>query len=141
MFYIAPILTPNLTVRNSYVMVNLKHQFIDLSTLRENTLGNVSIEKEIMLLFIDMIDDYVATLYKELPNKNWQALYEATHKIKPNIDMFGIHSLESTIIELETSFKYEKNLDTIEAPTNLVASTFKEVKKEIQLELNSMQDA
>ncbi|OYX22277.1 MAG: hypothetical protein B7Z06_11925 [Flavobacteriales bacterium 32-35-8] len=121
-------------------MVKTTHNFIDLTSLRENTFGNVPIEKEIMHLFIDMVDDYIAIIDKELPNKNWQELYDATHKIKPNISMFGIYSLESTIVELENSFRNEENLESIEQTTNVVLNTFKEVKKEILSELNSMEN-
>ena len=121
-------------------MVKTTYNYIDLNSLRENTFGNVPIEKEIMYLFIDMVDDYVAILDKELPNKNWQELYDATHKIKPNISMFGIYSLESTIVELENSFRNEENLERIEETANVVLSTFTEVKKEILSELNSMEN-
>ncbi|WP_100611009.1 Hpt domain-containing protein [Confluentibacter lentus] len=119
-------------------MVKTTYNYIDLTSLRENTFGNVPIEKEIMHLFIDMVDDYIAIIDKELPNKNWQELYDATHKIKPNISMFGIYSLESTIVELENSFRNEVNLESIEETVNVVLNTFKEVKKEILSELNSM---
>lgn len=121
-------------------MVKTTYNYIHLNSLRENTFGNVPLEREIMHLFIDMVDEYITILDKELPNKNWKELYDATHKIKPNIIMFGIYSLESTIVELENSFRNEVNLARIEETTNVVLSTFKEVKKEILSELNSTEN-
>jgi len=119
-------------------MIKSAYTYIDLNSLRENTYGNVPVEREIMRLFIDIIDEYLDILDKELPNKNWKELYDATHKIKPNISMFGIYSIESTIKEIETSFRNEVNLEGIEEATNGVKYIFKEVKKELQIELNSL---
>ncbi|PKQ43808.1 hypothetical protein CSW08_17625 [Confluentibacter flavum] len=121
-------------------MVKTTYKHIDLNSLRENTFGNIPIEREIMHLFIDMVEDYIAILDKELPNKNWQELYDATHKIKPNVSMFGIYSLESIIVELENSFRNEENLERIEETAYVVLCAFKEIKEEVQLELNSMQN-
>ncbi|WP_100613411.1 Hpt domain-containing protein [Confluentibacter citreus] len=121
-------------------MVKTTYKYIDLNSLRENTFGNVPIEREIMHLFIDMVDDYISVLDKELPNKNWNLLYDATHKIKPNISMFGIYSMESTIVELENSFRNEVNLETIEETAYGVLCAFKEIKKEVQIELNLMEN-
>lgn len=119
-------------------MIKSAYTYIDLNSLRENTYGNVPVEREIMRLFIDIIDEYLDILDKELPNKNWKELYDATHKIKPNISMFGIYSMESTIKEIETSFRNEVNLEGIEEVTEGVKCIFKEVKKELQIELNSL---
>ncbi|MGE5944996.1 MAG: Hpt domain-containing protein [Flavobacteriales bacterium] len=117
-------------------MIKSTYTYIDLNSLRENTYGNVPVERQIMHLFIDMVDEYITTLEKELPKKNWKELYDATHKIKPNISMFGIYSMESTIVEIETRFRKEENLEGIEETINEVKGVFKEVKKELQIELN-----
>lgn len=119
-------------------MVKLTHQYIDLNSLKENTFNDVSIMKEIMVLFLDIIDEYVEVLTNEIDNRNWEELYKATHKIKPNVNMFGISSLESTILELESNFKNEENLDNISETTRFVLSAFKDIRKEVELELKSM---
>lgn len=114
------------------------YKYINLKSLRDNTGGNLAIEIELMELFNDIIDEFIAALEKELPNKNWQKLYDATHKIKPNVTMFGIYNMESTMEELDNNFRYEENLETIDDLARTVIDAFKEIKKEIELELNSM---
>ncbi|MDD7884660.1 Hpt domain-containing protein [Flavivirga sp. 57AJ16] len=119
-------------------MVKSSYQYIDLNILKENTFGDTSIMKEIMELFLELMDEYVGVLNFQFPNKKWQVLYQATHKIKPNISMFGISKLESTILQLESNFKNEQNLNTSEALVNDCLAVFKEVKREVLTELKSM---
>ena len=52
--------------------------------------------------------------------------------------MFGITALESVILELESSFRNEQNLENIEDLVNLVVTTFNHVKVELQTELKLM---
>ncbi|GAA3633165.1 Hpt domain-containing protein [Flavivirga jejuensis] len=121
-------------------MIKSNNQYINLDVLKESTFDDASIIKEIMELFLEIIDEYVETLTYQFPNKNWDLLFKATHKIKPNINMFGISKLESTILELESNFKNEQNLDTTNTLVTYCFSVFKEVKREIQTELKSMND-
>jgi len=116
-------------------MNKVNNQYIDLDSIREETYGDVSILKQIMELFIEIIDEYVDVLNEELPNKNWQVLYDATHKIKPNINMFGISALETTILELESNFRKEENLENIAEHVYKVIMVLKEVRDEVQYEL------
>ena len=119
-------------------MIVSNHQYIDLQSLKENTFDDVSIMQEIMTLFIELIDEYFAVLNTELPNENWEALFKATHKIKPNISMFGISQLEPTILKLENNFRKEENLDTVNSLVEYTLTVFKEVRKEIITELKAM---
>ena len=120
------------------MIINPNYQYIDLQSLKENTFDDISIMKEIMELFLEIIDEYINTLNQELPNKNWDALFKAAHKIKPNINMFGIHKLESTTLQLEHNFKNEENLDTVDELVSSSINIFKQVKIEVQSELKSM---
>lgn len=119
-------------------MNNVNYQYIDLTSIKEDTYGDVSILKEIMGFFIEIIDEYIAVLNEEIPKKNWESLFKATHKIKPNISMFGISKLESIILELENNFRNETNLETVDELANYVLKILVEVKSEIELELESM---
>jgi len=116
-------------------MNKVNNQYIDLNSIREETYGDVSILKQIMELFIEIIDEYVVVLNEELPNKNWKLLHDATHKIKPNINMFGISVLETTILELESNFRKEENLENIAEHVYKVIMVLKEVRDEVQYEL------
>ena len=119
-------------------MIKSNYQYIDLDILKENTFDDASIIKEIMELFLELIDEYVDVLTFQFPIKKWDLLFKATHKIKPNISMFGISKLESTMLQLESNFKNEQNLDNTDVLVNECLTVFKEVKREIQTELKSM---
>jgi chemotaxis protein histidine kinase CheA len=119
-------------------VLNQHYQYINLHSLKENTFDNVSIQKEIMLLFLEIIDEYLLALREELPKQNWNKLYKATHKIKPNITMFGIEFLEPIILKLENNFRTEQNLDTVNTLTTTCVTIFKKVIVEIETELKLM---
>lgn len=116
----------------------MNYQYIDLQSLKEDTLGNAEIQREIMVMFLKLIEEYDDVLNSELPNKNWEALYSATHRIKPNIRMFGITKLEPVILELEDKLRKEENLGGIDELFHTVQIGFKEVKNELELEFKAM---
>jgi len=116
----------------------IQYNYIDLQSIKEDTFGDVEILRMITALFIEGIDEYIETLNNELSNQNWCELFKATHKIKPNISMFGITKLVSTILELESNFKNEQNLNDVDALVNYSIPIFNQVKIELQTELNLM---
>ncbi len=114
------------------------YRYIDLRQIKEDTFGDITILRMIIELFIEDIDAYVNVLEIEIKHQNWQVLFQATHKIKPNISMFGIDALVPVVLELEDNFKNEHNLDQIDAPVNTSITVLNIVKKELQTELKSM---
>ena len=114
------------------------YRYIDLRQIKEDTFGDITILRMIIDLFIEDIDAYVNVLEIEIKHQNWQVLFQATHKIKPNISMFGIDALVPVVLELEDNFKSEHNLDQIDAPVNTSINVLNNVKKELQTELKSM---
>ncbi|MCK5400147.1 MAG: Hpt domain-containing protein [Flavobacteriaceae bacterium] len=121
-------------------MQKLEYRYINLQKIEEDTFGDRTILKMIIELFIEGIDEFVGVLNKEMKNKNWQVLFQATHKIKPNLSMFGIKKLEPAIHQLENNFRNEQDLDNVEILVNSSISIFKQVKVELQTELKSMND-
>jgi len=94
--------------------------------------------KMVIELFIEGIDEFSCVLDEEMKNKNWHSLFQATHKIKPNISMFGITKLEPVILELENSFRLEQNLENIDGLVNSSIHIFKQVKDELHTELKAL---
>lgn len=121
-------------------MYEMNYQYINLQSIKEDTLGDTPILKEIMGVFIEFIDDYITVVNEQLKNKNWQALFQATHKIKPNIPMFGISSLENTFLQLDHNFRNEVNLETVDDLVDNAIFILNEVKKELLTELKLMND-
>jgi len=119
-------------------MNSTQYKYIDLQSIKDDTFGDVEILRMIIALFIEGIDEYVDILNNELPNQNWHELFKATHKIKPNISMFGITKLVPTILEMESNFKNEQNLDSVDALVSFSIPVFRQVKIELQTELKLM---
>ena len=119
-------------------MLKKDYTHISLQSFKEMTFDDTEIQKEIIEAFFEILNEYIIVLNTELPNKNWQSLFEATHKIKPNISMFGITKLESTILELESNFKNEENLDLVNSKAEYCLNILKEVKIELEIELISL---
>lgn len=116
-------------------MNNTAYKYINLTNLRENTFGDISIFTEIMEMFLVDIDVFLNLLNSEISKRNWPKLFQGTHKIKPNISMFGIFSLESSILKLENCFRKEEDLQEVDSLSRFVIYSLNEVKKEIQIEL------
>jgi Hpt domain len=114
---------------------NTAYKYINLTNLRENTFGDISIFTEIMEMFLVDIDVFLNLLNSEISKRNWPKLFQGTHKIKPNISMFGIFSLESSILKLENCFRKEEDLQEVDSLSRFVIYSLNEVKKEIQIEL------
>jgi len=119
-------------------MNNTTYKYIDLDQIKEYTFGDLPTLKMLLELFIQGIDEFVNDLNKEVNSQNLPELFQAAHKIKPNISMFGIDSLEDPILELESCFRNEENLHKVDALTEKVVQTLKEVKKEIHIELKTL---
>ncbi len=119
-------------------MHKTEYTHINLQAFKELTFEDLEIQKEIIEAFFEILEEYKTVLHSELPNKNWQALFKATHKIKPNINMFGITELESIMQELEDNFRNEENLDSLEPMVGYSLDILKQVKTELENELKTI---
>lgn len=85
-------------------------------------------------------EEFFGVVDKEFKNKNWKVLYEATHKIKPSIAMFGILEMELIIHLLSQKFRQEKHLDGIGEILDKCKEIFKHAKEELLIELKSLKN-
>ncbi len=113
---------------------------IDLKFLVEETQGESSILILLMESFLKDLEEFFELVDKEFQHKNWKALYEATHKIKPSITMFGISEMGPIIHLLTNKFRVEKELDDVESLLNTCKEIFKHVKEELLIELKSLKN-
>jgi len=113
---------------------------IDLKFLYEETQKESSILILLIESFLKDLEEFFEVVSKEFKNKNWMALYEATHKIKPSITMFGISEMEPIIHLLTRKFKEEKELDDVGTLLNSCKEIFKNVKEELLVELKTLKN-
>lgn len=121
-------------------MNNVNSRYIDLTPLKQDTLGNIEVYKMLIELFIVGIDEYIHTMNSEIKTNNWEALFQVAHKILPNIRMFGIKDLDPIIYELETDLRDRNNIENIHRNIDYSLDIFKHVKNELQTELKLIND-
>ena len=117
---------------------SIKH--IDLKFLYEETQRESSILILLIESFLKDLEEFFEVVGNEFKNKNWKALYEATHKIKPSITMFGISEMEPIIHLLTRKFKEEKELEDVGTLLNSCKQIFKNVKEELLVELKTLKN-
>jgi len=113
-------------------------EYIDLKFLREETMNESSLLALLIESFLNDIEEFLEVLDKGFKDKNWKILHEATHKIKPSINMFGISKLGPIILILVKKFREEKDLENIEAQINSCKEIIIHVKAELLTELKSL---
>lgn len=115
-------------------------KYIDLKFLYEETQGENSILILLIESFLKDFKEFFEVVNKEFKHKNWKALYEATHKIKPSISMFGISEMGPIIHVLAQKFREEKNLEDVGTLLNSCKEIFKHVNEELLIELKSLKN-
>ncbi|MGV8947559.1 MAG: PAS domain S-box protein [Lutibacter sp.] len=123
-----------------FIVKNEIKSYIDLEFLYEETQKESAILILLIESFLKDFEEFLTVIHKEFKKKNWQALFKATHKIKPSIAMFGISEMEPVIHLLTHKFKEEKGLEDVGELLNSCREIFKHVKEELLIELKSLKN-
>jgi PAS domain S-box-containing protein len=115
-------------------------KYINLKFLNEETQGESAILILLIESFLKDFEEFFEVVDKEFQHKNWKALYEATHKIKPSITMFGISDMELIIHLLSQKFREEKHLEDVEKILDKCKEIFKQVEEELLIELKLLKN-
>jgi len=115
-------------------------KYIDLNFLYEETQKESSILILLIESFLKDLEEFFEVVDNEFKYKNWKALYDATHKIKPSITMFGISEMETIVHLLTHKFKEEKQLEDVGELLNSCKEIFKHVKEELLIELKLLKN-
>lgn len=126
--------------KNGNTEIKEVKKHIDLKFLYEETQGESSILILLIESFLKDFKEFFEVVNKEYKHKNWKVLYEATHKIKPSITMFGISEMGSIIHTLTQKFREEKELEDTGALLNACKEIFKHVKEELLIELKLLKN-
>ncbi|MDF1516907.1 MAG: ATP-binding protein, partial [Lutibacter sp.] len=126
--------------KNGDTDITAEKKYIDLKFLYDETQGESSILVLLIESFLKDFNEFFEVVNKEFKHKNWKVLYEATHKIKPSISMFGISEMGPIIHVLAQKFREEKNLEDTETLLNSCKEIFKHVNNELLIELKSLKN-
>jgi len=87
----------------------------DLEKLKELCRGNEEFLQKMLRLFLEQTPLRIKDMHEAFAAKNWQAVSDTAHKMKPSLDNMGIHSLRETVRNLEKAkeFTPEKNQENL----------------------------
>lgn len=111
-----------------------KHYKLD--RVRELADGDEDFVAALAATFLEEVPEDAERLKVAVPNKDYKETYQAAHKMKPTIDLFGL-SVFDQLIEVQDWGKFEQTDKDITAPlTELltaVENTVNEIRKDFGL--------
>ncbi|MDC8005454.1 Hpt domain-containing protein [Aureisphaera galaxeae] len=107
-----------------------------IDSLNEISGGDKEFMAVVAQTFLDEIPPDLASLEEAIENDNKELAYQFAHKMKPNIEMFGIDLLKQ-ITGIESWTKTSKSTDSVLPHIELVSTTlhrvFDELKEDFDL--------
>ena len=85
--------------------------------------------------FLDEIPPDLESMVEAVDNDNRELAYQFAHKMKPNIEMFGVDLLKE-ITSIESWTRTSKNKTTIQPTVEKVRETLNEVFEELKSDFN-----
>lgn len=90
----------------------------DLTYLSDIAGGSNEFMVDMLDIFLTQTPVYFNQLEVALADKNWLAVANIAHKIKPALDMMGLRSAKDHIATIETNARKRENLGQIETDFN-----------------------
>jgi len=111
-------------------------EYYSKESLNEIAGGDAEFIVVIAKTFLEEIPPDIKAMEEAVINNNRELAYQFAHKMKPNLEMFGLNlgkditAIESWTKTLKSNTSVESNLDRITKTLNLV---FKELKEDYNL--------
>lgn len=109
------------------------HYSID--SLREISGDDEDFMKVVAQTFLEEIPPDLDAMLSAIENENKELAYQFAHKMKPNLEMFGIDLLKQ-IKAIESWTDNSKNKNTISHTVDEVKETLEKVFQELQTDFN-----
>jgi len=93
--------------------------------------GDKDFMKVVAQTFLEEIPPDLASMEEAINNNNKELTYQFAHKMKPNLEMFGINVLKD-ITTIESWTKTLKSTSAVEANLENVSTTLKKVFEELK---------
>ena len=106
-----------------------------IESLQEISGNDPEFMKVVAQTFLDEIPPDLASLEEAIINDNKELAYQFAHKMKPNIEMFGIDLLKQ-ITGIESWTKTSKGTETVLLQIELVTATLHHVFNELREDFN-----
>jgi len=109
-------------------------KYVNLNYLKDLSRNNNAFVVKIINGFVKQVADAVPDMEEQLVTKDWEAMYSLMHRLKPSLEIMGIHNLKSTVIAIEENIAKEIDLQKIPDLVETIKDTLKDVVKELEVE-------
>ena len=106
-----------------------------IESLQEISGDDQDFMKVVAKTFLEEIPPDLASLEEAIINDNKELAYQFAHKMKPNIEMFGI-DLTKQITGIESWTRTSKSNETVMLQIELVIATLRHVFEELKEDFN-----
>lgn len=86
-------------------------RYTNLSYINEITMGDKSMIEELILLFIEQVDEFKANFKQFMEEKDWDRLGKEAHKSKSSVATFGMSELATSMKELQLLTQKEEKTE------------------------------
>ena len=107
------------------------HKHYSLESLHEMTEGDREFMTIVVTTFLEEIPPDLKSMAEAVENDNKELAYQIAHKMKPNLEMFGIQ-LKKDVTAIETWTKTSKSKAKIMAHIDTITTTLDQVFKELK---------
>lgn len=103
-----------------------------LDKINEMAAGDEDFVQSVVTVFLEEVPQDLEALEKAIQEKDYDNVYKLAHKIKPNVDLFGMEQARATALEIETLGKNPENGPEIEARFPLLKKDVLQVISELR---------
>jgi PAS domain S-box-containing protein len=134
------------TIKNNLVDLEKKmllkktksNELIDITYLKEVCLGDQEMLLFLIQLYIDNLEAFLITSKKGINKEDFEIIYKAAHKIKPNVIIVGNKELQSKIDLIHDLSKEKKELSEISKLLTITEDLFYKVRNALQHKITTL---
>jgi signal transduction histidine kinase/CheY-like chemotaxis protein len=134
------------TIKNNPAYLNQKvllkktksNELIDITYLKEVCLGDQEMLLFLIQLYIDNLEAFLIACKAGIEKENFEIIYKAAHKIKPNVIMVGNEELQNKINLIHDLSKEKKELLEISKLLTITEKIFDEVRAALQHKITTL---
>jgi PAS domain S-box-containing protein len=113
-------------------------KIIDITFFKEVSLGDKEMILFLIQLYIDNLEAFLIACKTGINEENFEIIYKAAHKIKPNVIMVGNEELKNKINLIHGLSKEKKELSEISNLLTITEEIFNEVRKALQHKIKEL---
>lgn len=114
-----------------------QNSLIDLTYLQNMSDGDEGFIKTMIETFLTTVPDIISNIEQYHKAKEWKALAQEIHKLKPTLKYLGVHSLNEIMPETEANCKAVQNIDQIDQGVEHITKVTESVLKAARAKIDA----